>query len=60
MKINNFSAGPSKIPYDVLQNISEDIIDYKDLGYSVLELSHRSDIFKVKLLKFLIFLMISK
>jgi phosphoserine aminotransferase len=46
MKINNFSAGPSKIPYDVLQNISEDIIDYKDLGYSVLELSHRSDIFE--------------
>jgi phosphoserine aminotransferase len=41
MKINNFSAGPSKIPNEILQNISEEIIDYKDLGYSVLELSHR-------------------
>ena len=42
MKINNFSAGPSKIPNEILQNISNEIIDYKDLGYSVLELSHRS------------------
>ena len=42
MKINNFSAGPSKIPNEILQNISKEIIDYKDLGYSVLELSHRS------------------
>ncbi len=45
MKINNFSAGPSKIPEPVIQNISKDIIDYKKLGYSVLELSHRSDEF---------------
>ena len=41
MKINNFSAGPSKIPNEILQNISEEIIDYKNLGYSVLEISHR-------------------
>ena len=46
MKINNFSAGPSKIPNEILQNISEDIINYKDLGHSVLELSHRSSIFE--------------
>jgi len=46
MKINNFSAGPSKIPNEILENISEDIIDYKDLGYSVLELSHRSSVFE--------------
>ena len=46
MKINNFSAGPSKIPDEILHNISEDIINYKDLGYSVLELSHRSSIFE--------------
>ena len=42
MKINNFSAGPSKIPKKVLDQLAKDIIGYKDLGYSVLELSHRS------------------
>ena len=42
MKINNFSAGPSKIPQKVLDQLAKDIIGYKDFGYSVLELSHRS------------------
>ena len=46
MKINNFSAGPSKIPKTVLDDLAKDIINYKDLGYSVLELSHRSNIFE--------------
>ena len=46
MKINNFSAGPSKIPKTVLDDLAKDIINYKDLGYSVLELSHRSKIFE--------------
>ena len=46
MKINNFSAGPSKIPQIVLGQIAKDITDYQDLGYSVLELSHRSTIFE--------------
>ena len=46
MKINNFSAGPSKIPQTVAGSISKDIINYKDLGYSVLELSHRSKEFE--------------
>ena len=45
MLINNFSAGPSKIPESVIEGISKDIIDYKKLGYSVLELSHRSEEF---------------
>ena len=46
MKINNFSAGPSKIPQTVLDDLAKDIINYQDLGYSVLELSHRSKIFE--------------
>ena len=45
MQINNFSAGPSKIPESVIKDISKDILDYKQLGYSVLELSHRSSEF---------------
>ena len=46
MKINNFSAGPSKIPQEILNELSQDILDYKKLGYSILEISHRSDIFE--------------
>ena len=45
MKINKFSAGPSKIPQTVIDQLSKDIIGYKDFGYSVLELSHRSQEF---------------
>ena len=46
MKVKNFSAGPSKIPQEILEKISEDIIYFKDSGYSVLELSHRNKIFE--------------
>ncbi len=51
MQINNFSAGPSKIPKTVIKDISRDIIDYKKLGYSVLEVSHRSDEFSNIIIK---------
>lgn len=46
MKINNFSAGPSKIPQEILDGLSRDILNYNNLGYSILEVSHRSDIFE--------------
>ena len=46
MNIYNFSAGPSKIPQTVVDQLAKDIINYKDFGYSVLELSHRSQAFE--------------
>ena len=46
MKIKNFSAGPSKIPQIVLNQITDEIKNYKNLGYSILELSHRSEEFE--------------
>ena len=46
MKINNFSAGPSKIPDSVINKISQDILNYQNLSYSVLEISHRSNVFE--------------
>jgi len=46
MKVNNFSAGPSKIPNTVIKQVSKDILDYQNLGYSVLEISHRSKVFE--------------
>ena len=51
MKVNNFSAGPSKIPDTVANQISKDILDYQKLGYSVLEISHRSKVFEEILAK---------
>ena len=51
MKVNNFSAGPSKIPDTVINQISKDILDYQKLGYSVLEISHRSKVFEEILAK---------
>ena len=44
MKVKNFAAGPSKIPNEILDEISQDILDFKNLGQSVLELSHRRGI----------------
>ena len=46
MKVKNFAAGPSKIPNEILDEISQDILDFKNLGQSVLELSHRGEIFE--------------
>ena len=45
MKINNFSAGPSKIPNEVINTIKGSIENFNNLGYSILEISHRSSEF---------------
>ena len=39
MKVKNFAPGPSKIPKDILDEISQDVLDFRNLGQSVLELS---------------------
>lgn len=44
--VYNFSAGPSKLPDEVLQEISEELTDYKGNGYSIIEISHRSPMFE--------------
>ncbi|XP_078253116.1 phosphoserine aminotransferase [Rhinoraja longicauda] len=38
----NFAAGPSKLPRAVLLQAQKELLDYKGLGISVLEMSHRS------------------
>lgn len=40
-----FTAGPAVLPVEVLETLSESVRDYKGLGQSVLELSHRSEAF---------------
>ncbi len=37
----NFSAGPAALPLEVLQQVQQDLVDYKGTGMSVMEMSHR-------------------
>ena len=41
-RIYNFSSGPATLPYEVLQQAGKDIINYKDMGMGIMEMSHRS------------------
>ncbi|MCH5299467.1 MAG: 3-phosphoserine/phosphohydroxythreonine transaminase [Ruminococcus sp.] len=41
-RVYNFSAGPAVIPESVLKEAAEEMLDYKDSGMSVMEMSHRS------------------
>ena len=42
MKKHNFSAGPSILPQEVLNEASKAIIDLDNMGLSLIEISHRS------------------
>ncbi|MGB3774987.1 MAG: 3-phosphoserine/phosphohydroxythreonine transaminase [Leeuwenhoekiella sp.] len=42
MKKHNFSAGPSILPQEVLEQASKSILNFNNLDLSVLEISHRS------------------
>ena len=44
-RAHNFYAGPSAIPTEVLQEASEQMLDYKGTGTSIMETSHRSSEF---------------
>ncbi len=41
-RIHNFNAGPAALPLPVLEEIRDEMIDYKGSGMSILEVSHRS------------------
>lgn len=38
----NFNAGPAALPLEVLQRAQEEIVDFKGIGMSIMEISHRS------------------
>lgn len=42
MRSHNFSAGPSAVPTEVLEEIQAELLDWQGLGYSAMETSHRS------------------
>ena len=41
-RIYNFSAGPATLPYEVLEQAAKDIVNFKDKGIGLIEMSHRS------------------
>lgn len=41
-RIHNFSAGPARLPLEVLEKAKSEFTDYQNLGHSVMEMSHRS------------------
>ena len=44
-RLFNFSAGPSILPEEVLQQAASEMLDYKGSGMSVMEMSHRSKVY---------------
>lgn len=41
-RVYNFSAGPAVLPEEVLKEAAAEMLEYKDTGMSVMEMSHRS------------------
>ena len=49
MKYNrtyNFSAGPAMMPEPVLEEIRDEMMNYRNSGMCVMEMSHRSKVFQ--------------
>ncbi|MFT3741775.1 MAG: 3-phosphoserine/phosphohydroxythreonine transaminase [Gammaproteobacteria bacterium] len=50
MRVYNFSPGPSTLPEEILRQAQQELLDWKGLGYSTLEISHHDPAF-VELLR---------
>ena len=44
-RVFNFSAGPAAIPDEVLIQAQTELLDFRDTGMSVMEMSHRGKVF---------------
>ncbi|MBQ0025972.1 MAG: 3-phosphoserine/phosphohydroxythreonine transaminase [Lachnospiraceae bacterium] len=44
-RVYNFSAGPAMMPEPVLEEIRDEVMNYRGCGMSVMEMSHRSKMF---------------
>jgi len=40
-RVYNFSAGPSQMPVEVLENLQKNMVNFEGCGMSVMEMSHR-------------------
>ena len=45
-RVYNFAAGPAVLPEEVLREAAEEMLNYKETGMSVMEMSHRSKAFE--------------
>ncbi|HIU64588.1 MAG TPA: 3-phosphoserine/phosphohydroxythreonine transaminase [Candidatus Avacidaminococcus intestinavium] len=45
-RIFNFNAGPAVLPLEVLEEVQNELINYKNSGMSILEMSHRSSLYE--------------
>ena len=45
MKMYNFNSGPAVVPAEVLQCASDAVLNFNNIGLSILEIGHRSDWF---------------
>lgn len=43
--VHNFNAGPSILPKEVFQQAADAIMDFNNMGLSILEIGHRTDAF---------------
>ncbi len=41
-RVHNFSAGPATLPLSVLEKAKKELVNYRDKGASIMEMSHRS------------------
>lgn len=41
-RVFNFSPGPATLPYEVLTKAGQDVVNFKDTGIGLIEISHRS------------------
>ncbi len=45
-RIHNFNAGPAALPTEILEDIQQEMLDFRGSGMSILEVSHRSKWFE--------------
>ena len=45
MRVYNFAAGPATLPLEVLEQVRDELTDWRGTGASVMEVSHRSKAF---------------
>jgi phosphoserine aminotransferase len=45
-RVYNFSAGPAIMPVEVLEEVAKEVLNYRGSGMSVMEMSHRSEVFQ--------------
>jgi phosphoserine aminotransferase len=42
VRVHNFCAGPCTLPVEVLEEVRDELVDYRGTGMSLIEMSHRS------------------